>query len=171
MYTHSGTHMDAPAHIFKSGLTLDQYNSEYFVGKAIILDMIDIENATIDLKSLVPFENSIKNMDYLIFNTGKSKHWGTDKYFVEYPVLTCEAAQWLVDSFGLKGIGVDAISIDKEGDSLLPIHHIFLKQGKVIIENLTNLDQMKEAHFTFSCLPLKIKDADGSPIRAIAILD
>jgi arylformamidase len=171
MFSHTGTHIDAPAHLFKEGKTLDNYNAGYFLGKAIAIGLKNIGNGEINLKSLVQYESLIKQADYLILNTGWNQHWGTEKYFKNYPVLNDKAAKWLTDMSHLKGIGVDAISIDKEEDNALPIHQIFLRNEIVIIENLTNLDQLSQVPFVISCFPLKLKDADGSPVRAIGIID
>lgn len=88
-----------------------------------------------------------------------------------FPVLSKVACSWLIN-FELKGVGLDVISIDPVDDTLDLINHrIVLGKGMVIIENLTNLDLIGDELFTFSCLPLKIENADGSPVRAIAILE
>jgi kynurenine formamidase len=41
----------------------------------------------------------------------------------------------------------------------------------VIVENLANLDQLHEEIFKFSCFPLHLQQADGSPIRAVACIE
>jgi kynurenine formamidase len=52
----------------------------------------------------------------------------------------------------------------------LPVHHILLSHGLILIENLVNLESLPKQEFTFSCLPLKIKNGDGSPVRAVGIV-
>ena len=69
---------------------------------------------------------------------------------------------------GLKGIGFDAISADSADTLTYPIHKILLGSDMVIVENLTNLDQLPEGLFEFTCFPLRFQRADGSPIRAVA---
>lgn len=69
----------------------------------------------------------------------------------------------------LKGIAIDAISIDPVDNAALPAHHILLGADILVIENLANLDSIENEEFHFICLPLKINGADGSPARAIAI--
>ena len=87
-----------------------------------------------------------------------------------------EAAKWLT-KFNLKGIGFDSFSVDKiisahvVTSENLPNHHILLGKEILLIENLTNLDKLPEGAFAFQCVPLKIENADGSPIRPIAMLD
>ena len=84
-------------------------------------------------------------------------------------MLSTETATW-ISGFRLKGLGVDMISIDREGTSDFPVHRILLAQNILIIENLTNLKGLPQVGFSFSCLPLKFENADGSPVRAIAII-
>ncbi|WP_331618391.1 cyclase family protein [Serpentinicella sp. ANB-PHB4] len=166
-FSHTGTHMDAPAHIIKEGKTLDQFDVSQFLGEGMVLEVDNTRRATIDLDYISTFENRIKIIDFIILKTGWDQYWGNDQYFSQYPVLSPEAATWLANFTNLKGIGIDAISIDKEGDRMLTNHHIFLKNNIVIIENLTNLEPLINKSFLFSCLPMKIENADGSPIRAV----
>ena len=97
----------------------------------------------------------------------------TKEYFDDCPVPTQEAATWLT-KFKLNGIGCDAFSMDKivSADKVtpenLPNHYIFLKKEILLIENLTNLEKIPKGYFTFQCFPIKVENADGSPVRAIA---
>jgi len=84
-------------------------------------------------------------------------------------LLTPEAAEYLV-SCNLKGIGLDCISVDGVASEMLPIHHILLGAGLVIVENLTNLSALPGDGFNFCCFPLAIEDADGSPVRALGLV-
>ncbi|MEI6855897.1 hypothetical protein [Psychrilyobacter sp.] len=92
---------------------------------------------------------------------------GGKKYFNGFPTLTIEAAKYLVE-FNLKGIGIDAISIDPMESVNFDVHHILLKKDLVIIENLKNLKKLIDKNFELYIIPLKIKGLDGSPVRAIA---
>ena len=108
-------------------------------------------------------------VEFLLFNTGWDANWGEDKYFGEYPVVSMEICQYLLDT-KKKGVGFDVISIDPMAD--LTRHKMLLSQRDiVIIENLTNLDQIGGGLFTFAALPLKYENADGAPVRAVAIIE
>lgn len=167
MYSHTGTHIDAPAHLIKETKTLDLLGIEHFHGSAFMLSFENDTSKTIDISSLEPYENEIKKIDFLLIHTGWSKYWGTEKYFSDYPVLTLEAATWLSE-FQLKGFGLDTISADTSETHDYPVHNILLKKNTIIIENLANLLSLPRSNFDFSCLPLKIENADGSPVRAVA---
>jgi kynurenine formamidase len=168
MYSHTGTHVDAPAHLLKNGKTLGQLGIEHFCGPALLLNFDSSKGKKIELSSLLPHEKEIKNVDFLLIHSGWSVYWGKEKYFSDYSTLSVEAAQWL-SKLQLKGIGLDTISADVSDTEDYPVHKILLRQNIVIVENLTNLLLLPHAHVTFSCLPLKFEDADGSPVRAVAM--
>ena len=169
MVTHTGTHIDAPSHILEGKKSLDDFPVDHFFGKAIVIHCADLENALITFDFIKTSEDRIRDVDFVLFHSGWSEKWMTDAYFEGFPVLTSEAAKYLTQ-FHLKGIGLDCISIDRMTDEGLPNHHIVLGKDILIIENLANLDRLPETGFIFQCLPMKIKDADGAPVRAVAIL-
>ena len=174
MVFHSGTHIDAPCHILKDTKSLDHFPLEKFIGKAMVIPCQDREE--ISLEYLKSFENQIARVDFILFFTGWQYKWNTPHYFEDCPVPTPEAARFLA-TFNLKGIGFDAFSVDKVisaekvTQETLPNHYILLAKEILLIENLTNLDKLPDTFFTFQCLPLKVEHADGSPIRAVAILE
>jgi len=168
MYSHTGTHIDAPAHMLSNGPHLDNLDVEHYIGNAIILDFSNKNIKLIDIESLKPYEQKIKNVDFIIIKTGWSKYWGDKKYYEDFPSLSEGSAKWLSE-FNLKGIGIDAISIDDMQSTIFAVHKILMEKNIIIIENLTNLESVSEEDFILSILPLKNKDADGSPVRAISI--
>jgi len=157
IYSHTGTHIDASGHMLQNGNFLENMEINSFFGKAIILDFDNRENPLINLGTLLLHREKINKVEFVIIMTGWSKYWGENKYYENYPYLNKEAAEWLSE-FNLKGIGIDAISID-------------ISNNMIIIENLTNLEAVKNEYFILSVLPLKYKNSDGSPVRAIAIED
>jgi kynurenine formamidase len=168
MYSHTGTHIDAPAHMLSDGAHLDELDICHFIGKAAILDFSNEDLELIDVNSLKPYQEKIKNVEVIIIKTGWSKYWGNGKYYEAFPCLSEEAAKWLSE-FNLKGVGIDAISIDHIESTTFAVHKILMQKEIIIIENLTNLDSIVKEYFTLSIMPLKNKDADGSPVRAISI--
>ncbi len=167
--SHLGTHIDAPGHIVDGGETLDKFNADKYFGTACKIIIDPAADKKITFEYLKKHEELISGADFVLFNTGWNKHWGKEEYFGEFPTLTADAAEWLC-SFPIKGIGYDVISADPCCSENLPIHKILLSHKKTIIENLNNLDRLPVNNFYFSCLPLKIEGADGSPVRAAAIL-
>ena len=171
MYSHTGTHMDAPAHLFSQCSTLDALPAGQFVGKATVIDCTDLTEGGIITMDYVRKNPYAEAADYLLFHTGWGKYWGKPEYFGKYPCVNAEVVDFLI-STSKKGVGLDTIGLDPIAAAGLPLHRQLLITNKtVIIENLNNLDKAPAGLFTFCALPLRYENADGSPIRAIAILE
>lgn len=167
MYSHVGTHMDPPAHIFANQKTLDQFSPEQFIGKALVVDCRDLKEGqaiTIDKINI----DKAKLADFLLFNLGWDKRWNLDTYFNDYPCIDDTVLEFILNS-NFKGIGFDVMGLDPLRDNNLNRHKALFKDTDIVnIENLTNLDQCGNDLFWLSCFPLKIENCDGFPIRAIA---
>ncbi|MBR5128579.1 MAG: cyclase family protein, partial [Firmicutes bacterium] len=119
-------------------------------------------------------EDVAKKAEYLVFMTGWDKRWGDESYFGDYPVVTDEVADFAIET-GKKGLAFDVIGLDPISDLNLTLHKkVFAASDMVIIENLCNLDKVEEAAkgevFTLVATPIKYKNADGAPIRALAMI-
>ncbi len=168
MHTHTGTHLDAPAHMVAGGATLDQYDASAFFGPAVVIDLTSHADPLVEVAALLSHGGRIERADFVLLRTGWSRHWGTDGYFGGFPALSPDAARWLLDR-DIKGVGVDAISIDLMESTTYPVHHTLMAEDVLILENLTNLDRIEAPRFHLACFPPAIREADGSPVRAVAI--
>jgi kynurenine formamidase len=171
MFSHTGTHMDSPAHLFPQRTTLDSFKAEQFVGKAIVINCSDLQaGQRISMKYIEAVKEKADKAEFILFYTGWDKYWGTNTYFGDYPYITEEVAEYLISS-RKKGVGIDVIGIDPILDENLTIHKkLLVETDIVIIENLTELSKVGNDLFTFCALPIKFENSDGAPIRAIAIL-
>ena len=169
MYSHTGTHVDAPAHMLPGAPTLDQLTVDRFIGPACVIDVSGATNGTLRLAALEPHAGLVAGCDFVLLHTGWSRNWGDDRYLEGFPVLSGEAAEWLA-SRSLKGVGLDAMSADPVGSVEFPNHLTFFRAGMILIENLNGLDRLIGQRFLFSCLPLAFERADGSPVRAVAVV-
>ncbi len=169
MTTHTGTHMDPPAHIYRGSMTLDAFPADQFIGKALVIDCTAVrEGGLITMDHLAPYGDKVKVADFLLFYLGWDALWGTEAYFGDYPCIDEDVLDYILAG-DYKGIGFDAISIDPISDENITRHKkLFENKNIVNIENLCNLGLCGSDLFWFSCFPLKINDSDGSPIRAIA---
>lgn len=161
--SHTGTHVDVPAHIFEGGRTLEQVDLSSFMGKAVKLRLDRFSHY--DLKGL--------DYDGLLLETGWGQYYSEpDKY---HGPQRPDISPSVIDSLlarPLRFFGCDLPSADRSGAPEKFVHSAFLSRNVVIYENLSNLEQLPEAlPFTFIGLPLNIMGIDGSPVRAIAILD
>lgn len=169
MNSHSATHVDAPCHMIEGGRTLDQYPLSQFVGKALTIDCRALTGNEIPEQLLLNYAQSLATADFVLLYTGWSAKWATPDYLHGYPTLSEKAAEFLA-GFSLKGIGVDTISVDPVESTNYPVHHIILGKQMIIIENLANLELLTGKTCTLSCLPLKFKQADASPVRCMGML-
>lgn len=163
--THTGTHIDAPAHCLPEAKTLDMFPASHFVGPALVIDCRQVQGI-ITLSHLTPLGPTLK-ADFLLLLTGWDRYWGEEKYFTAFPVLSNQAVTWLAAQ-SIKGIGVDAPSIDAPEATDLPNHRQLLGRDIVIIENLTRLDVIPDRRCQLQCLPLLITGTDAAPARVIA---
>lgn len=164
MFSHTGTHMDAPAHMLLDGAALDSYGAEKFTGTAVVVDCR--EQAAITLPLLQGYD--LNGVDFVLFCTGWDKKWGTPDYYAGFPCLTADAAAYLA-ALPLKGVGEDSISLDPCDSVDFPNHITLLGADFVNTENLTGLDALLGRRFTFVTLPLKFEKSDGCSCRAIAM--
>lgn len=169
IYSHVGTHMDPPAHIYPDRTTLDDFPASQFIGKGLVIDCRDLnEGEDITLECILKYGEKAEKVDFLLFNTGWDKYWGTDKYFGDYPCVNDDVLDYVLNG-NYKGIGFDTIGIDPVSDENLSRHKKLFKDKDIVnIENLKNLGLCGDEIFNFSCCPLKIENSDGAPVRAVA---
>lgn len=164
--------MDPPAHLFAGRTTLDQFPPEQFIGRALVIDCRDLkEGGAITMGHINKYGEKARLADFLLFNLGWDKRWGTAAYFGDYPCVDDEVLDFIM-SGGYKGIGFDVIGLDPIADVKLTRHKkLFQKCDIVNIENLKNLELCGDDLIWFSCFPLKLENCDGSPVRAVAWVD
>lgn len=163
---HHGTHVDAPFHFFADGPTIDQVPLDVCIGPAALVSLPQHGNGgIIDRADLEDWADHLGRTRRLVLNTGWHRRWGAPEYRTDHPVLTGDAARFLV-ACGVVLVGVDFPSADRPP---FPAHEVLLKNDVVILENLTNLDAVAGPVFRLSAIPLRITGRDGSPVRAIAI--
>lgn len=165
MFSHAGTHMDAPAHMITGADYLDKLPAERFCGRAYIMDCTAFGEGSEIPASALP---EMQGLDFLILSTGWEKFWGQAEYFGRFPVLSAEAADKAAAA-GLSGVGVDMMSVDPMDTVDFPVHMRFFRRGMVIIENLRNLIGLRGKCVELYALPLKYENADGAPVRVVAI--
>jgi arylformamidase len=163
---HTGTHMDAPKHFIKDGKSIDKLPLETSVGPARVIEIKD----KISIKPEELKQHNIKKGERILFKTVNSlRCWQTDAFVNDFVFVTRDAAQFLVDA-GVILVGVDYLSVgspmDPEKAMRPDTHQILLGAGLYLIEGL-NLTAAKAGDYNLICLPLKLMDAEGSPVRAI----
>lgn len=160
--THSGTHLDPPAHFIAGGLTVDQLALDWLIGPCRVLDTGMIDVITRDWISRQPLDGVRR----LLFKTRNSRLWREGNAFIsDYVYLDPAAARWLVAA-GIGLVGIDYLSIERPDFDQPETHLALLENGVIIVEGLDLLD-VPPGDYELLCLPLKIRDGDGAPARVV----
>jgi len=158
--SHFSTHIDAPIHMKEGGKTLDDFDIDYFIGEAVVIDATD-------QKKIEPSLEAVQEDDIVFFYTGHINKAYEEDFFDNNPVITETTAEKLIEK-GARIIGLDSYTPDNEP---FPVHKKFFAEDILIVENLVNLEELVGERFQCYILPLKIGDADGAPCRVLAELD
>jgi kynurenine formamidase len=157
---HAGTHIDGPMHLTDSREYISDLPVDVFIAPGVCIDVRD--QPVIDW--LPEYAPRLQENCILLLYTGWDRLCGQAEYFENYPILTPAFGQILVDK-KIKMLGLDSPSPDRPPYA---VHKLLLTHGILIIENLTNLDQLAGSNeFEVIALPLKIK-ADSAPARVVA---
>ena len=175
--THAGTHVDAPSHFLADGSTIDEEPLDLFMGEAVLFDFSDLPPKSLIGRAELEeahAQTPLQPGDGLLVRTGIEERIGAPEFLTDYSGLTEEGAYFLVEK-GVRLVGTDAAGIDHPEASTCPAHQVLLPENILVVENLANLKGLAEAcpamRFRLICLPLKIKGATGSPVRAVAIVE
>ena len=168
--SHTGTHIDAPYHFVEKGKKIHEIPLKRLTGNATLIKLRKNRNDPISKSDIVNHEKihgRIHDHSSIFFFTGWQKNLKNPNYFTENPGLNNLAAKYLA-SKKVNLVGIDSPSIDLGNDGSFSAHHILAKNDILIVENLANLNRISTNNFNFTVLPLKLKGATGSPVRAMA---
>lgn len=158
---HSGTHLDAPAHILPKGATTDTLALETLIGPAVVVEHEGRGHITAGLLEEMQID---RNTRRLLFKTGNSAFWQHAEFQKDFIGLTADAAEWIVKQ-KIALVGIDYLSIEPYGQSL-GTHTILLESGVVILEGL-DLSKVAPGNYELICLPLKLAGSEGAPARTV----
>ena len=169
MSSHTGTHVDAPKHFISTGDSVNKIPLDKFMGEAVTLDMSTksigqgITNIDLDTYSKI-----LKAGDIMLIYTGTSDRWNKDENIRQnFTYLEPSAAEWIVNH-QIKCIGIDSFSVEKYGFKDGLAHKMLLSNKISIIEGLNvNVKQCLGRRMFLVCLPLFLRDIDGSPARVV----
>jgi arylformamidase len=159
--SHIATHIDAPYHFERDGMSIDQMPLDAFLGPARVVSFPEAEKIGLGELQTV----SLSGVERILFKTRNSSLWEEGSFREDYVYLTPEACCVLADS-GVRLVGVDYLSIEEYGVQDFEGHHILLGKGIPLLEGL-NLSEVEPGDYELVALPLKIAGGDGSPARAI----
>ena len=164
--THTGTHVDAPAHFIHDGCKLDSLDLDTLIGEVHVIEIpeevIEITESHIE----ACFPNAATR---ILFKTRNSAFWNerSAQFNTSYTYISAKAARVLVAN-GVRLVGIDYLSVERFQSHNFETHKALLSNGVIIIEGL-DLRQVDAGVYELICLPLKIADGsgDGAPARVV----
>jgi arylformamidase len=160
--SHTGTHMDAPIHFLRGGEGIDRMPLDATMGRARVVEIQDPS-------SVKPEEleaHGIGRGERVLFKTKNStRRWWEEDFIEDFVYVSQEAGRYLADR-GVTTVGVDYISVGGFYEDGPETHQALLGAGIWIIEGL-DLTGIEPGEYDLICLPIKVKDGDGAPSRAL----
>lgn len=173
MGSQTGTHVDAPRHFVDGAAVIEDLDLSRFVGTGVIVDATGLPpRGRITVEHLAPVIERMGPDCLVLCHTGWDQHYATSTWF-EHPYLDAEACRAIL-ARGVRTILMDVMNIDETPDEDhpsvgFPCHHLIAAVDGVIGENLCNFGAIDWPEPFISCLPLRMENADGAPVRAVAL--
>lgn len=163
MGSHTGTHCDAPRHVFKRGGGIDSLPLSSFIGPCRVLDVTHVSEC-VRIEDLKP--HRIKKGERILVKTKNSSR-GFTRFRDDFIYLDGDAADFLAHKH-ITLFGIDYLSVKKKGGADTRPHTSLLKKNIVILEGI-DLARIVPGNYFLTCLPLRLTGLDGSPCRAVLI--
>lgn len=168
MVANTGTYVDSPFHRFADGKDLSELDLASLADlPGVVVGVIGTEERAIGRSAFADVDVGGRAV---LVHTGWAAHWRTERYFEGHPFLTEEAAIYLRDQ-GAALVGIDSLNIDDTSEGHRPVHSTLLGADIPIAEHLRGLEQLPEAGFRFSAVPVKVKGMGTFPVRAYATIE
>lgn len=161
MGSHTGTHVDAPRHLFDGGKGVDQLPWESLIGPARVLDFSGIDSITSEHLQ----RKKIRSRERILLQTRKGDEAGKNDRHSLDSSLSLDAVRYLCRK-KIRTLGTDQMTVEPLGSDDLENHRVLLAAGVVILEGLM-LDRVSPGKYRLYALPLSLHQGDGAPVRAI----
>jgi arylformamidase len=163
MDVHTGTHVDAPAHMIAGAATMDAYDLAAGVGEAVVVDTGDAEEIDADVLASLELPADTRRLLLRTRNSARPE-LREPPFATDYSALAPNGSEWLVER-GIELVGIDYLSIQRFGDPL-ETHLILFRGGVTILEGLWLAD-VDPGRYELMCLPLRLAGREAAPARAV----
>ena len=168
MWSHVGTHVEAPLHFLTEGGDTASLKIEQLMGPAIVLDFRNKQvNEAITLAD-IQAAGDVQVGDRVLIMTGRHTQYRTPQSH-DRPYITEEAMRWLVEDRQINCLGTDSSGFEVRGVSHHPNHRLLTHAGVPVLECLANLVELRQQRVFLIALPWPVTNLDACPVRAIAI--
>ena len=182
---HSGTHLNAPSGFHPNGASIDAYPVESLIAPAVIVDVRDKAAGSPDyllsIEDVLEWERKSGQAAsgcVLLLYTGWQDKWDNPREFfgpdtegvLHFPGFGIAAVRFLLEERGIAGIGIDTHGVDGGRDNTFAVNRLALEQPRIVLENLTNLDQLPATGAVMVIGILRLKGGSGSPASVLALV-
>ena len=182
---HSATHMNAPNSFHDGAEGIDEYGPADLIRPAVVIDVSDQAAADpdyafprADLDAWEKENGEVPEGSVVLLNTGWSKYWDNPQKFfglhgnggLHFPGFDGKTTKFLLDERDIAGVGIDTHGVDPGQDQSYATNTQVLSEPRIVLENLTNLDQMPATGSNIVIAPLKLKDGSGSPVTVTGLV-
>lgn len=158
---HIGAHADAPSHYNPKGQAIAGRPLGFYMGPCQVVSVNPPSRARIapaDVKTKITAPR-------VLFKTGS---WpDPDQWTEDFNSLSPELVFWLSDQ-GVRLVGIDTPSIDPHDSKRLESHQAVFERDMAVLEGLT-LAEAADGFYELVALPLRLRGADASPVRAVLV--
>jgi kynurenine formamidase len=177
---HNGTHIDAPRHMIETGAPVDQIPLTQVAKDAVLINLPQKgTNSSVSAQDILDAGVELGPSRIPVIATGwTEKMWGKPEFWTQMPFLEPGVGRLLADK-GVSAVAMDVfpekplwrgVKLDP-GEVWIANHLALLEKGIPLIQFVTNLSQIGTSRFALIALPLRIKGADASPARVIALVE
>ncbi len=169
MWSHVGTHVEAPLHFLDKGQDTSQITIPQLMGWAVVLDFQKKQTKDPISKEEMQAAGDIQEGDIVLTATGRDNLYRTE-HSHDRPYIEEEAMRWLIQDRKMRALGTDSSGFEVRGVSHYPNHRLLTQAGIPVLECMANLTKLTKTRVFLIALPIPVVGLDACPVRAIAIV-
>jgi arylformamidase len=169
---HHGTHVDAPEHFVKDGAQITDVPLTTFIGPAVVADVRHVgRDAAIQIEDIQKAIDPVYQPgDRLLLRTDWTQNYGQPDYVEGSPYLSLDAIKWCAEmAFPVVGLDFAHTKDPSDAPGRYYTTRYFCENGVTTMGYVSNLGAITNPRVVLIALPLSIKGAEASPVRAVVL--
>lgn len=167
LWSHVGTHMEAPFHHFKDGKDIAAVEFERCYGMCQLVDFSDKHVGEPISKAEMRDRGGAIEVGDIVFVRTDSGHYRTPQSH-DRPYFEPDAIRWLAEDRRIRLLGIDCSGLEKRAVPGHPNHATLFRNGIPLIEHLANLDKLTTSRFFVVAAPWRVQGLEASPVAVVA---
>jgi kynurenine formamidase len=180
---HVGTHVDAPGHFVAGGRLAPELTPSELIVPAVVVDISrraardpDTVVTVEDLRAFERRHGRIPRGAAVLMDSGWGAKVGDPAAYrgadaagtLHFPGFGPDACEWLLRRRGIRGVGVDTLSIDPGNSTTFETHLTIAGADRYGLENLANLDRIPRRGATIVVGLIPYEEGSGGQARIFA---